>query len=73
MLSVRSIGIKTDLDGESEVTAQQCVEASLRKCTSEVINGHWRHEVVGLVSSIVMDMMPFETRLFRTANHQYDD
>jgi len=48
------------------VTAKQCVQATLRKCTSEVIYGHLKHECIGVASSILMDMMPFETRLFGT-------
>ena len=71
VLSVRSMGgikiAKLDGSGMLGVTAEQCVQASLRKITSDVIYGHWKHEVIGVAASIVMDLMPFETRMAGTA------
>lgn len=49
------------------VSPEQCINASLSKCTSGLHFGALQHEVVGTMLTCVLDLIPFESRMLLTA------
>ena len=74
VMGIKAFGIRSEANkegGESSFldqflnqTADQCVKTALDKCQSGVHFGSGCHEVLGTFLSNVIDMLPFEGRMF---------
>jgi len=75
-MTVRSYNLTNEIDFNNEkipffvrlatVTPEQCVKASLNKCTVSSHFGAFTHEFLGTMLTCVIDLMPFEFSLLMT-------
>lgn len=64
---IRSFGIDNS-PSLLTVTPQQCIKESLSKCTSGLHFGAFKHELLGTLITNILDMIPYEGRMFMTAD-----
>jgi len=49
------------------VSPDQCMRASLNKCTSGLHFGAIQHEIIGTMFTCALDLIPFESRMLMTS------